>query len=365
MKLEVDYQKKNKRHLFFRNVARFALFIIVLFSAASSIYLIITSYNGPSTNKGELLYSYSGMEDVDYSVNLFENSYVEESVLPAGENYISDLIRSIDAEFTYNYTGSKILVLKYTYDVKAIVYGEYDIDDEKEKVLKKEYVLVEPQSNIVSDTTSFAINTPVSIDYRFYNNVITSFKKDLKLPVNSYVEIKYRVNVVGIVDDTTIDDTKEKSLIIPLNIQAFKIGKKDNNNDEKIFKKEIREKIEPQKLFNKKQLIDGLVVLLLCIVLLLLTYRYIFDIRRKNNYTLRLKKILKEYGDIIVEINDPILDDDYNVINIKNFNEMIDLEEELRIPINFFEKVEDYEGEFTIINDKILYKYILDNKRSK
>ena len=35
--------------------------------------------------------------------------------------------------------------------------------------------------------------------------------------------------------------------------------------------------------------------------------------------------------------------------------------EELRIPIMFYEKEEFYEGEFVIVHNNLLYKYVLTN----
>ena len=50
-------------------------------------------------------------------------------------------------------------------------------------------------------------------------------------------------------------------------------------------------------------------------------------------YRTELHKILKDYDEIIIEVVTPIEVKDRNVIRVKDFNEMIDLEQELRIPI--------------------------------
>ena len=60
----------------------------------------------------------------------------------------------------------------------------------------------------------------------------------------------------------------------------------------------------------------------------------------------------------ILILNTPYLD----IIEVKNFNEMIDLEEELRVPIMFYETIEYLEGEFTLVHNNILYKFILKNE---
>ena len=46
---------------------------------------------------------------------------------------------------------------------------------------------------------------------------------------------------------------------------------------------------------------------------------------------------------------------------VKNFNELVDLEEELRNPIIYYEDEPDYKGTFFIVHGEICYYYILSN----
>lgn len=55
----------------------------------------------------------------------------------------------------------------------------------------------------------------------------------------------------------------------------------------------------------------------------------------------------------------PVSGFDMNIVEVKNFNEMIDLEEELGVPIMFYEMIEYIEGEFTLVHIHILYKFVL------
>lgn len=97
----------------------------------------------------------------------------------------------------------------------------------------------------------------------------------------------------------------------------------------------------------------------------MLFFKEIFNVEKKTNYTLKLNKILKSYGDIIVELATQINMENYQIIDVKNFNEMIDLEEELHIPINFYETIDSYEGEFYLIHSNVIYRYILTNEDEK
>ena len=95
------------------------------------------------------------------------------------------------------------------------------------------------------------------------------------------------------------------------------------------------------------------------ISILIYVLRNLFRGVKKDEYQSQKDKILKEYGDIIVETTSPVNFSDYQVIQVKNFNEMIDLEEELHVPILHFEPAIGEESWFMLIHDKILYKYVL------
>ena len=71
---------------------------------------------------------------------------------------------------------------------------------------------------------------------------------------------------------------------------------------------------------------------------------------------------MKEYGDIIVELASEVKKDGYSIIEVKNFNELVDLEYELRIPITFYEKEEGQYGEFMITNEKNIYLFVLKDE---
>ena len=98
-----------------------------------------------------------------------------------------------------------------------------------------------------------------------------------------------------------------------------------------------------------KKEICGTILIVVAISLFIVLYKDIFDIAKKNYYNTTLDKLLKDYGDVIVELNSEINKDGLQVVEVKNFNEMLDLEEELKIPIMFYEIEEDELGEFILL----------------
>lgn len=68
---------------------------------------------------------------------------------------------------------------------------------------------------------------------------------------------------------------------------------------------------------------------------------------------------MKEYDRMIVETVTLPKFDNYNILNIKSFNELLDVRDNLRLPIMFYEVSEHEKAHFYILRDKNLYLYTL------
>lgn len=336
---------------------RMSLLSVILLIYLSSFYMILTSFKKPDENENLLLYSYLVKQDLDYKVNLYDNSYIENKFLGENETYIADLIKEIEVDFNYSFSGSKLIPLKYSYSVMAIIHGQYNVDDEESKVWSKEYTIKNTKIVNLKDATNINVVEPIKVDFNYYNNVVSQFRQELKLPITANLKLLFKLNVTGKVDGERINDEKQMSLNIPLNKQAFKITEDVNN----LYNRNIKPTIEKKEKILYKKLFAGLIAFVIDTLTFMLLFRDIFKIPKKNAYTVKLGKILKEYSSVIVEIINPVDDPNLNIVEVKSFSEMIDLEEELRVPIMFYEVIEYLEGEFTLVHNNILYKYILKN----
>lgn len=332
---------------------RILLLAVIIIMFTVSVKIIYTSLK---TEEAEIVYSYKTKESIDYNVELYNNSFIDKSHLEKDETYISDLIKQINTTFNYSYIGSKIIPIEYTYEIKAIINGKYDLSSagNESNVWSKEYVLLEKKSNLVKDSTNIVINEPVLIDFRYYNNEVSKFRKELKLPISASLYVDFIVTVKGSEKGKIIDDTKIATLQIPLNLQAFNITEDvvgEYNND--IIFQDVKSEVDI------KNLIVGIFLFLTALFIFIILFKPIFNIPKKNAYTLKLNRILKEYSDVIVELVTPLNTYDLDVVEVKNFDELIDLEEELRVPIMFYEIEEYLRGEFSLVHNNILYRYVL------
>ena len=85
----------------------------------------------------------------------------------------------------------------------------------------------------------------------------------------------------------------------------------------------------------------------------------VFIMKAKNQleYIKKLKKILKTYDSIIITVKKMPSINDLQIIEVKNFNELLDAHSELRLPINFCDGKD--KATFLMISDKIAWRYTL------
>lgn len=334
---------------------KFLYILIGTFLYITGLVLICTSYNR-KLDVPELLYAYNIKQKPLYNVSIYNNSYIDSNVIGENQTYISDLVKTINTDFKYTYNASKKAdELRYTYSVKANINGNYKLEDEKSKVWNKEYTLVNEKTNFLNNTNSFTINESVPVDYKYFDNIVSNFRNDLKISIDSTLTVKLVVNVNGLIDNERINDTRVQSITFPLNQKAFKINKDYQETDNKSIVKQIPR----SKVYSIPKLIIGTMFIIIAIAINMKTYLSLFGFEKKSEYTLKLNKILKEYGEVIVEVNNRVNKKGLEVIDVKSFDEMIDLEEELRIPIMFHETYKNKRGEFTLIHQNIMYRFVL------
>ena len=155
-----------------------------------------------------------------------------------------------------------------------------------------------------------------------------------------------------------IDRNDNIILEIQLGNQAFSI----TEDYEKTKSKDYYEKKQNIKIVNSAYTKLCISISLISILLFILSFKALFNIKPKSSYTKKINKILKNYGQIIVEVENPIKEKGFNIVKVKDFNEMLDLEEELKLRIIFYEDLYNYKAVFTITKESTIYKCIIKNQ---
>lgn len=350
-------KQKNENKVILKQWAQVFILIIVLALMAFSIFAIVKSLSPGSATKKEL-YSYNYNSNLNYRVYLKQNDFFTSEYLGMNKQYIASLIDHIDIDTSYNLRSSKDLDYTYSYDLVATAKGLYSESDSKTvEVWSKTYQIL-PSETKTGTGNDIKINKTVSLDYNKYNQIMTDFRNQFGLSVDSRVDVAFKVTVNGGLKgkENTLQETNTMTLQIPLLTQTVQIKPDYINNGNQVV---YDQSSQNDNSINIPMLILGIALLLLSLVLLRRFGSKLLKTTRKSEYILQLNKILKEYGDIIAEAENMPRLEQYDVVNIKIFKDLVDIEEELHSPIICNEVREDMESWFMIFHDKTAYKYVL------
>ena len=308
--------------------------------------------------KTKIVVNYQEKSDLNYRVYLHDNDIYNREYLGMNDKYISKLVDNIMIDFNYNIMFDKDISGYYTYKVVGTLVAYQD--DITDSLWEKEYVLLNDQTNVLNanDLKSIEIKDGINIDYDKYQDELNKFKQDYDIDVSGYlmvkVIIKENIDFFGI--DKVVEDTKEMKMIIPLSYDTFKINViNDNNTVDKIYDFSKKEPV------NYLLLIIGAFSLSLGISFLALTIRnMVLSYRKTSDYQKELRMILKDYGDIIVEVKRFYNKKKYNLIYVDTFKELMDVYDKVGNPISYREVKKGQEAIFIIIDDDNAWIYRLN-----
>jgi len=310
--------------------------------------------------------NYTHNSNIDYNVFLKPNNFYETSYLPKNKQYIATLIDYIDMNFNYTFKSYLDSNLEYTYYIKATTL----IDNLQGKnIYKNEKTLTnkKPFTSISNDT--FTISENAKINYTEYNNLATNFINNYGINANSKVVISLYIDVLG--KNSNIGEKAVAKLEIPLTNKNtdITINSKLVNTTNDI--KKTKSTIINYPVLFLFALIIGISDIIIAIAIL------IYTIKKCDIYTLyslKLKKILKDYDRYISEtaitesLSELLNNENTRVEIVKSFDNLINIRESIEKPILYHEEKPKEEALFYLIDDKTTYIYIMhaeDMKKNK
>jgi len=349
--MEVNNKKTSR--LILDQWRRVAIISVLLLLMLISFLMINRGLSKDPTVK-DLLYSYNISNNINYKVNLNENSFFDEKYLDMNKIYTASLIKNIETTFYYNYSNSNNLDLTYNYKIEGNIIGNYGEDTDQ--LWSKSFTLILPVVVENTNTNLININQPLDIDFNYYKNISDEFISQLHLSIEAVFDIKMTIELKSL--DGTLDKTEVIEMKIPLTESTFKIVTSYSQNDQSsVFNTNIEEKP-----IDSSKVLLGSVLLTICLIVFMLTFRSLFAITKKSQYQIKLNKLLKRYGEIIVEVTNKINIDGLSIVDVKSIEDMIDIEEELHIPILYYEIKENEEGWFVINKENQLFRLKLKSE---
>lgn len=323
--------------------------ILMVFTLILSLGMIYYALN--NTNKESISYTQNG--NVDYKVCLKENNFYSQNCLDKNMSYVSSLIKNVGLTFNYDLNTSEQLNVKTEYEVTAkLVISNAE---NTSKYFEQKYILQDKTSEGISQINNeYKISKNIDIDYDYYNTIASTFKSQYGVETNSYIEVSFQVfHTNKENEDIRVPSPNPVILNIPLsqksiniNMTASGINKQETQNIESsIFT-----------LNNIICLFIGIIALIICLISSLKIAKMLTLIKeKKNNYDKFIEKILREYDRLIVETSTLPKFNNYFVTKVNSFGELIDVRDNLRLPIMYYEVAKHQKCHLYIIDNKNLY----------
>ena len=330
-------------------VIRYALFFALFF--VSGLVLMLQSVN---FNKEEYI-NYTETSVLDYKVYLKENDFYQEKFLEKGMLYVASLIDHIDIDFTYNFNIDEKVDLDFKYNI----IGRLSITDSdgKNVYLTRDYTLLEDKEFKLVNKEDHTIQENIVIDYGEYNKIANSFKSTYGLDTASKLNVY--LNVEKKSDTESIKDiAKDNNMLIqiPLSQRSVSISMdyKDINRNSKLVK-------------SSSITVKNVAFIVVSVILLLVSFYGLYNVlkllgllnTKKSAYDKYIAKMMRQYDRLIVKhYTCPDLSN-YNVIKIREFNELLDMRDNLKVPIMFYNVTDHQKSYFYIVNNNDLYLLVL------
>lgn len=323
--------------------------ILMVFTLILSLGMIYYALN--NTNKESISYTQNG--NVDYKVCLKENNFYSQNCLDKNMSYVSSLIKNVGLTFNYDLNTSEQLNVKTEYEVTAkLVISNAE---NTSKYFEQKYILQDKTSEGISQINNeYKISKNIDIDYDYYNTIASTFKSQYGVETNSYIEVSFQVfHTNKENEDIRVPSPNPVILNIPLsqksiniNMTASGVNKQETQNIESsIFT-----------LNNIICLFIGIIALIVCLISSLKIAKMLSLIKeKKNNYDKFMEKILREYDRLIVETSTLPKFNNYFVTKVNSFGELIDVRDNLRLPIMYYEVAKHQKCHLYIIDNKNLY----------
>lgn len=322
------------------------LFLITIISI--SVIVLIETFIIPDGD----LYIYNTSQNVDYNVYVIPNEFINSTVIPKNNVYLQQIINYINVTFQYEYYASQKVNLDYIYNIKATLMIDYSTTNQN--ILKKEEYIIKDKTLTLDNSNKINVSETLNIDYQKYKNEALKFKEAFQIPVKAYIKLDFDIKT-GIQikpENQKVYEESNQELIIDLSQPVLKI--EENKSQD------LQKYIDEKGNYNNYIMFIFIFIIVVTFIYTLKTISK-YSIETKGKYKLELNRLLRKYPEIIVELKEEIaIEVKYNV-EVKDFYQLLNIEEEIREPILLYEK-DEKKAIFCIIADDIKYIYILEDK---
>ncbi len=272
---------------------------------------------------------YKDNQAIDYKVYLKENDFYEEEYLGKDMVYVANLIDKININFNYVFEIDNTENVLFNYKVLADLVIESP--NGGNKYFEKRYVLSEDKKEKMEQNNRYEINKAIDIDYDYYNRLANNFKSSYGLDTNSYLKVYLQVEKQAENEKLNINNDVKSVMNIPLSEKSVEI----NFNTEEASKTNSV-MVDSNVVFDTKNIIIVIISFVITIITMIKIIKMLNIIKvKKSKYDKFVSKVLKEYDRLIIEAKANIDLKNNNVIIIERFEELLDVHDNLKLPIMY------------------------------
>lgn len=337
----------------------------ILYATISLIVLIIAVWIivdcfKKTPDQQKMVMNYTVTPSVDYKVFLKPNNFYDRNYLDKGKKYIANIIDYVDFNFNYKYNTTRQVNTVYTYSIDATISSEYESSGAVAELWSKRYNLLPQKTLTKNDNTGFNISENLKLDYNKYDKLAAKFREEYGIAADTKLTLIFNINTTSTLEgyEKPITDSKTVKVDMPLNkvVTDISTDKIETVNDT------ITETIPGERHINYVLLIGAVIAVVITAPASAISFYKLFKITNVSQYIVQQKKILKSYGDVIAEVTTKPDLYGLKIIEVKDFENLINIEDELRVPILFYELVEQSESWFVITTSTQAYRYILKSQ---
>lgn len=327
------------------------LVILAIFFLSAFLLILFSSHIlNPTITKKVISSTYTS--NVNYQVYLLNNSFISQPSLGMDEAYIASMVNYVTVDFRQSSSFLNKSSFRYNYNIYARLSAMYQTDDGKDSEIWSQTFPLKTQNIQSATEQNFSIQEQVSVPYWDYQSIVDNFKNTYHLKVDVtldvIMDIQYRFD-----DDTT--KMSSMKLSIPMNQEVFQIATDYEKEEQVSNTEEFSNMTMPTCVAIILLVLFGVVAIVVCFFLFI----KLLQLYSNTEYERMKNKIKKDYGSIIVDVDNAIDFSGFTIFEIKTMAELVDLEEELRIPILFYEKKKAGICYFVIIKDQYMYRFTL------
>lgn len=335
---------------------RFSLqtFIVVDTIVLCCFFAILFFSNILTPTKTRIDYTVSQKNNINYYVSLLDNSFMDEKILGMNQSYISSMIQSINITFSHDSSIDTKQSFDYDYTIYARLSASYKESNGSETEIWDKMYPLKWQEQVKANQGSVSINEQISIPYQDYQNIIHDFKQSLGLNVDAKLDIIMEMHQVY---GNTDSKTSKSILSVPMDQDVVQVTTEYDKNDSFVKQEDVSN-------LRMNLTVTIILLILLGIGFVFLTFVIILRFlpsHSKSKYEMMKNKIKKDYSSIIIDVDNHIDFSNFTIFDIKTIEELVDLEEEVRMPILFYEKKKAGVCYFVVIKDNYMYRFTLED----